>query len=203
MSNRDRVVCANSSARLGALATDAGELYVLRHDGDAFGVYRAQIRIFEETDQVRLASLLEAITAELWNRSDGSREGRQFPACSGEASSRRRWPVRFAGGLRRELFTWRLPPVDLRAVCFVRAMTDYLYTIRAIRSTHKYHTNPRLLLTALRVEVKRCDTIGYRGLYGISEPFDFDCEIVRRIGDNIPWPTDKVIGRWRLVGGCC
>ncbi|GBP62443.1 hypothetical protein EVAR_3145_1 [Eumeta japonica] len=57
MSNRDRV---SKLKRLGALATDAtGELYVLRHDGDAFGVYRAQIRIFEETDQVRLASLLE------------------------------------------------------------------------------------------------------------------------------------------------
>ncbi|GBP90028.1 hypothetical protein EVAR_38934_1 [Eumeta japonica] len=74
--NDTRPCRANSSARLGALATDAtGELYVLRHDGDAFGVYRAQIRIFEETDQVRLASLLEAITAELWNRSFRARCG--------------------------------------------------------------------------------------------------------------------------------
>ncbi|GBP55070.1 hypothetical protein EVAR_46367_1 [Eumeta japonica] len=42
-----------------------------------------------------------------------------------------------------------------------------------------------------------------KALCHISEPFDFGCEIVRRIGDNIPWPTDKMIGRWRLVGGCC
>ncbi|GBP17337.1 hypothetical protein EVAR_17823_1 [Eumeta japonica] len=27
-----------------------------------------------------------------------------------------------------------------------------------------------------------------------SEPFDFGCEIVRRIGDDIPWPKDEMIG---------
>ncbi|GBP68660.1 hypothetical protein EVAR_47666_1 [Eumeta japonica] len=36
-----------------------------------------------------------------------------------------------------------------------------------------------------------------------SELFDFDCEVVRWINDNIPWPTDKMIGRWHLVGGRC
>ncbi|GBP95249.1 hypothetical protein EVAR_67199_1 [Eumeta japonica] len=35
------------------------------------------------------------------------------------------------------------------------------------------------------------------------EPFDFDCDVVRRISDNIPWSTDKIIGWWRLVGGRC
>ncbi|GBP03465.1 hypothetical protein EVAR_91023_1 [Eumeta japonica] len=165
MSNRDRVVCANSSARLGALATDAtGELYVLRHDGDAFGVYRAQIRIFEETDQVRLASLLEghhggALEPQRRiSRGDSSR-----PVAVGFFTP----PV--AGALLRAAFVasclrGALPPVDLRAVCFVRAMTDYLLTIRYTQHTQISHTNPRLLLTRrCGVEVtKACDTIGYR-----------------------------------------
>ncbi|GBP93650.1 hypothetical protein EVAR_66720_1 [Eumeta japonica] len=35
------------------------------------------------------------------------------------------------------------------------------------------------------------------------KPFVLSCEIVRRIGDNIPWPTNEMIRRWRLVGGRC
>ncbi|GBP97058.1 hypothetical protein EVAR_46757_1 [Eumeta japonica] len=42
-----------------------------------------------------------------------------------------------------------LPPVDLRAVCFVRAMTDYLrHNTLYAAHTQISHTNPRLLLTA-------------------------------------------------------
>ncbi|GBP02303.1 hypothetical protein EVAR_85400_1 [Eumeta japonica] len=99
-----------------------GELYVLRHDGDAFGVYRAQIRIFEETDHASLASW-RAITAELWNRSsvlfgsDGSRAGdssrpvavRFLHAAGGRCA--------FCGRPSSSCLRGALPPVDLRAVC--------------------------------------------------------------------------------------
>ncbi len=45
---------------LGALSADAaGQLDVLRHDGDTLGVDSAQVGVFEETDQVGLASLLK------------------------------------------------------------------------------------------------------------------------------------------------
>ncbi|GBP73431.1 hypothetical protein EVAR_56906_1 [Eumeta japonica] len=40
------------------------------------------------------------------------------------------------------------------------------------------------------------------GQHADPEPFDFGCEVVRRIGDNIPWPTDEV-REVALVGGCC
>lgn len=46
---------------LSALAPDpARQLNVLWHDGDAFGVDRAQIGVFEEAYQVRLAGLLKS-----------------------------------------------------------------------------------------------------------------------------------------------
>jgi hypothetical protein len=45
---------------LRTLATDAaGELDVLRHDGHALGVDRAQVGVLEEADQVRLGGLLQ------------------------------------------------------------------------------------------------------------------------------------------------
>jgi len=45
---------------LGPLATDAsGQLDVLGHNGDALGVNGAQIGVLEQTDQVRLAGLLQ------------------------------------------------------------------------------------------------------------------------------------------------
>eukprot|EP01043_Picozoa_sp_COSAG02_P000006 COSAG02_NODE_1_length_108762_cov_456.708287_6_plen_143_part_00 len=45
---------------LSALATDAaGQLDVLRHDGDALGVDGAEVGVLEEADQVGLAGLLE------------------------------------------------------------------------------------------------------------------------------------------------
>ncbi|GBP96946.1 hypothetical protein EVAR_77059_1 [Eumeta japonica] len=176
MSNRDRV-CANSSARLGALATDAtGELYVLRHDGDAFGVYRAQIRIFEETDQVRLASLLEghhggALEPQVglevlrylaneslkWQLTNQQLRALLIATDLAKGDSSRPVAVRLlhaAGGrcaLRAAFVAsclrGALPPVDLRAVCFVRAMTDYLHNTLYAAHTQISHTNPRLLLT--------------------------------------------------------
>ena len=45
---------------LSAFATDtAGELDVLGHDGDTLGVDGAQVGVFEETDQVSFAGLLQ------------------------------------------------------------------------------------------------------------------------------------------------
>ncbi|GBP90029.1 hypothetical protein EVAR_38935_1 [Eumeta japonica] len=112
-------------------------------------------RIFEETDQVRLASLLEGhhggalepqvglevlryladrslkwrlrSTAPCSSDSDGSREDDSSrPVAVGFFTP----PV--AGALLRAAFVasclrGALPPVDLRAVCFVRATTDYLH----------------------------------------------------------------------------
>ena len=46
---------------LSTLATDAAsKLNVLGHDGDTLGVDRTQVRVFKETDQVRLAGLLKS-----------------------------------------------------------------------------------------------------------------------------------------------
>ena len=53
-------ICRTAVGRLGALATDAaGELDVLRHDGDALGVDGAQVGVLEEADKVRFGSLLK------------------------------------------------------------------------------------------------------------------------------------------------
>ena len=55
-----RVTRMTQHARLSTLATDSsGQLDVFRHDGDSLGVDGAQVRVFEKTDQVCLASLLQ------------------------------------------------------------------------------------------------------------------------------------------------
>jgi len=52
--------------RLSAFAADsAGELDILGHDGDALGVNRAQVGVFEQTHQIRLRRFLQ--------RANGSR----------------------------------------------------------------------------------------------------------------------------------
>ena len=52
--------CEMRRHRLGALATDAaGELDVLGHDGHALGVDGTQVGVLEESDEVRLGSLLK------------------------------------------------------------------------------------------------------------------------------------------------
>ena len=49
-----------SCRRLSTLATNAtSELHVLGHDGDALGVDGAQVGVLEQTDEVRLARLLQ------------------------------------------------------------------------------------------------------------------------------------------------
>ena len=51
---------SKTTGRLGALAADAaGELDVLRHDGHALGVDRAEVGVLEEADEVGLGGLLE------------------------------------------------------------------------------------------------------------------------------------------------
>ena len=44
---------------LSTFTTDAGELNVLGHDGDAFGVDRAEIGVFKQTNEVGLRRLLK------------------------------------------------------------------------------------------------------------------------------------------------
>ncbi len=53
-----------TAARLGALASNAaGQLDVLGHDGHTLGVDGTQVRVLEQTDQVRLRSLLSDTTS--------------------------------------------------------------------------------------------------------------------------------------------
>ena len=52
--------CVKLHAHLSTLAADSsGQLDVFRHDGDSLGVDGAQVGVFEKTDQVGLASLLQ------------------------------------------------------------------------------------------------------------------------------------------------
>ena len=135
-------------------ANTAGKLDVLGHDGHTLGVDGAQVGVLEQTDEVCLASLLEghdggALEAQiglevLSDFTDQTLEGQladeKFGAllvttdltecdCSG--------PVTMgllhssgAGALLRAALVANclrgaLPPVDLRAVCFVRAIAMY------------------------------------------------------------------------------
>ena len=61
---------------LGALATDAaGELDVLRHDGDALGMDRAQVGVLEEANQVGLGGGGHQVSGELRRRSEAESKG--------------------------------------------------------------------------------------------------------------------------------
>ena len=54
------VVWLQKSNFLGTFTTDAaGQLDVLRHDGDTLGVDGAQVGVLEETNQVSLTGLLK------------------------------------------------------------------------------------------------------------------------------------------------
>ena len=54
------VAFAELTANLRALTADAaGELHVLRHDGDTLGVDGAQVGVFEEADEVGFGGFLE------------------------------------------------------------------------------------------------------------------------------------------------
>jgi len=138
--------------RLRALAADAaGELDVLGHDGDALGVDGAQVGVFEEPDEVRFGGFLEredgaglepevglevlgdladqALERELADQELGGllvladltkRDGTgAVPVRLLDAAGGGRGLARRLGG---ELLAGALPPVDLRAVCLVRAI---------------------------------------------------------------------------------
>ena len=147
-----RVTRITQHARLSTLATDSsGQLDVFRHDGDSLGVDGAQVRIFEKTDQVCLASLLQghdgrALETQiglevLCDFTDQALEGQLADKQLGAllvttdlTKSDGAGPVAMrllhspvAGALLRaalvaSCFLGALPPVDLRAVCLVRAM---------------------------------------------------------------------------------
>ncbi|GBP72709.1 hypothetical protein EVAR_43445_1 [Eumeta japonica] len=125
-------------------------MYVLRHDDDAFRMYRAQIGIFEETDKARLAAFLEG-------HHGGALES-QFDAlliATDLAKGDRSRPVAvtflhvaghrraFVGGLRRELFTRRRP---------AGGFASYLLrTGHNCRLTIKTSTVPQLYITQMMI----------------------------------------------------
>ena len=134
------------------LAADSpGQLDVLGHDGDPLGVDGAQVGVLKETNQVGLAGLLESHDGRalepqvglevLGNLSDQALEGELadeklsgllIPPDLSQGDST--GPVSvglldasggggaFACSLGGQLLPGALPPVDLRAVCLVRAM---------------------------------------------------------------------------------
>ncbi|WVZ59556.1 LOW QUALITY PROTEIN: hypothetical protein U9M48_009681 [Paspalum notatum var. saurae] len=140
-----------AAGRSGALAPDAaGELDVLGHDGDALGVDGAEVGVLEEPHQASAASC-SAATADDWNRrsvlkSCAISRTRRWKGSFRIRSSVLFWYLRISrsatvpGRKRCGFFTppvagadlraafvascfrGALPPVDLRAVCFVRAI---------------------------------------------------------------------------------
>ena len=131
------------------------QLDILRHDGDSLGVDRAQVGVFEQANQVRFGRFLQGqdrgglesqVSLEiLGDFSDQSLERQlsdeQFRGLLVLADfSPRRYPGGITCGfltppvagadLRAALvascFLGALPPVDLRAVCLVRAIVSDL-----------------------------------------------------------------------------
>ena len=108
--------CSWSHISLSALATDAaGQLDVLGHDGHALGVDGSQVGVLEQAHQVGLSSLLQ---------------GQHGAALEAQVRLEVLWgfltPPVAGADLRAALVAsclrGALPPVDLRAVCLVRAM---------------------------------------------------------------------------------
>ncbi|KAK4828948.1 LOW QUALITY PROTEIN: hypothetical protein QYF61_001569 [Mycteria americana] len=141
----------------GALAADAaGQLDVLGHDGDALGVDGAEVGVLEEPHQVGLARLLQrhhgrALEAQvglevLRDLAHQPLEGqladqqlRRLLVAPDLAQRHRAGPrcgfftPPVAGALLRAALVasclrGAFPPVDLRAVCFVRAIAKRLQT---------------------------------------------------------------------------
>ena len=155
VATRAALVAACREECQGALATDAaGKLDVLGHDGHALGVDGAQVGVLEEANEVGLGGLLEgqdggALEAEvglevLGDLADEALEGELadeelggllVAADLAERHGTRAVAVglldtsggggRLAGGLGGELLAGALPPVDLRAVCLVRAIPQF------------------------------------------------------------------------------
>ena len=131
--------CELPRHRLGALTTDAaGELDVLGHDGHALGVDGAEVGVLEEADEVSLGRLLEGedggglepeVGLEvLGDLADEALEGEladeelggllvAADLAEGDGAGADLRAALVASCLRGAL-----PPVDLRAVCLVRAM---------------------------------------------------------------------------------
>ena len=137
---------------LRALATDAaGKLDVLGHDGHALGVDGAQVGVLEEANKVGLSGLLQSkdggaleaevrlevlgdLANEALERKLADEQLRGLLVAADLAKGDSSWPVAWgfltppvAGAdLRAALVAsclrGALPPVDLRAVCLVRAI---------------------------------------------------------------------------------
>ena len=144
-----------SQRDLTALSADAAsELDVLGHDGDPLGVDGAEVGVLEEGDEVRLGGLLESddggslesevVLEILGDLADKALEGQLadeelggllVPADLAEGDGSRAVAVGLLdssgrrgglpGCLGGELFARGLPPVDLRAVCLVRAILRF------------------------------------------------------------------------------
>ena len=150
-SEKSRFFVPLCAGGLSTLATDAaGQLDVLGHDGDTLGVDGAQVGVLEQADQVGLAASCRArggaLEAQvglevLGDLADQTLEGQLADQQLGAllvatdfTQSDRAGAVtvgllhaagggaRLAGGLGGELLAGALPPVDLRAVCLVRAI---------------------------------------------------------------------------------
>ena len=145
---------AAAAVDLRALTADAtGQLDVLGHDGDTLGVDGAQVGVLEQADQVGLARLLQGqhgassgSADRSWSPERSREPGAGRAACgsaarcsSGSDGFRGEPPCRagiggllhaasgrcaLAAALVASCLRGALPPVDLRAVCLVRAISQ-------------------------------------------------------------------------------
>ena len=138
----------------GALTADsAGELHVLGHDGDSLGVDGSQVGVLEKTNKVSLGGLLKSqdgrslesqVSLEVlgdfsdksleWKLSDQELSRLLVSSDLTKGDGTRLYlcgfltpPVAgadFLAALVANCFLGALPPVDLRAVCLVRAISS-------------------------------------------------------------------------------
>ena len=97
-------------------ANSTGQLDVLGHYGDTFGVDGTQVGVLEQTDQVGFASLLKSQHSGALKPQVGFEILCDFltPPVAGAL---------FLAALVANCLRGAFPPGDFRAVCFVRAMT--------------------------------------------------------------------------------
>ncbi|CAH3022891.1 unnamed protein product [Porites evermanni] len=119
----------------------AGQLNVLGHDGDALGVDGAQVGVFKQTNKVSLAGLLKSHYSRALESQIGLKILSDFSHKTLEGQLADQQLV--AGALLRAAFVascfrGAFPPVDLRAVCFVRAMST-LSLYRAGKELFQHH----------------------------------------------------------------
>ena len=141
---------------LGSFASDSsGQLDVLRHDGDSFGVDGAQVGVFKQTNQVCLGCFLQShhgrrletqvsleVLCDLSHQSlEGQLSDQKFGGLlvttdltkshsTGTVTMGFLTPpvagADFLAALVANCFRGAFPPVDLRAVCLVRAIVRSL-----------------------------------------------------------------------------